>query len=267
VRPTFSLVSDWAWKPIVLYDPAGGEVKALVRQQLVAHADAALLLWNCVRIDLNLPVALAQSGSDTQIRDRSYAAPHGGALGDLRLGVDVRIFGQAHGPITGAVGAQLFFPTGQTQAFSSDGGARFWPRLLVAGERGRFVWAASLGLHVRPQNKCGCDLSPGTEVTGVAAAGWRLSPRLLVGPELYGSAATSSGGPFSRAAPPVEALLGAHFAFAPRWTVNGGLAPGLTDGAGTPVLRAVVGVQYRAESLVRPQGPPPPAWPSAAPGP
>src|SRR6185369_15645382 len=140
LRSAFALTGDWAGKPLVFYDPAGREIAPLVSHQLMGHADAALLLWNRVRVDVSVPVAMAQGGSDALIRGQSYDSPQGGSLGDLRLGADARVFRSARYHLTVAVGAQLFLPTGQTQTFSSDGGVRFWPRALVAGQRGRLTW-------------------------------------------------------------------------------------------------------------------------------
>ena len=75
----------------------------------------------------------------------------------------------------GAVGAQLFLPTGDRKAFSSDGSVRFWPQLMAAGRYDRVSWGARLGVHMRPQNDCACDLSPGTELTMGGAGTWRFN--------------------------------------------------------------------------------------------
>ncbi len=40
--------------------------------------------------------------------------------------------------------------------------------------------------------------------------------------------------------------MGAHFAVAPGWTLSAGVAPGLTDGAGSPTVRALIGLRYYA---------------------
>jgi len=263
LRSSFALVGDWAWKPLVFYAPSDSEIGALVRQQVIGHVDAAVVLWNRVRVDVGLPIPIAQSGSDLLVNGQSYVAPHGGAVGDLRLGVDVRLFGQAHERVTGAVGVQLFLPTGQTQAFSGDGGVRAWPRFMMAGDRGRLAWAAQVGVHLRPQDGCGCDLAPGHELTLGGSVGWRPVPTLLLGPELYASRAFSSRGAFSHAPPPVEVLLGGHILIARDWSASAGVAPGLTDGPGSPAARVVVGLQYTF--LPAPHaGGAPPAWEAPA---
>jgi OmpA-OmpF porin, OOP family len=244
MRPAFALVGDWAWKPLVVYDGQGNEVAPLVRNQLVGHLDAALLLWNRLRVDLNLPVALVNSGDATLLGTQQFAAPDGAALGDIRLGADVVVFRRPDRQIVGAVGLQVFVPTGRTQAFNSDGGVRVWPRLAVAGDHGRFAWAGRVGVQIRPSDSCGCNLAPGTEVDGALAGGWRPRDGWLVGPELDWSHTIAGGTGALRSGTPLELLLGGHYAATPTWTFTAGLGHGLTDGAGTPELRLVAGAQY-----------------------
>jgi OmpA-OmpF porin, OOP family len=270
LRPAAGLVGSWAWKPLVVYDPQG-EVAPLVRQELLQHVQGSLVLWNRARVDLSLPIPLAHSGSDVIVAGQSYGAPHGYGVGDLRLGGSVRLFGRPGSRLMAGAGARLFLPTGDTRAFTSDGSVRFWPQLMVmgrprvqaGGESDRLTIAGRLGVHVRPENACNCDLSPGSELTAGVGAGWRFSPRWSAGPEL--SLATALGGRFaSRAGTSVELLLAGRVVVAPRWYVSFGFAPGRSDGAGTPVARAVLGVQYVVEAppAAIPAAPPP--WTPAA---
>jgi len=267
LRPAGGLVSAWAWKPLVVYDGQSNQVSALVAQQLIEHVQGAIVLWDRARLDLDLPVPLAHTGTSTVVGAQTYAAPDGNGVGDLRLGASVRLYGRPGGRFIGALGAQLFLPTGDTKAFSSDGGVRFWPQLLAAGRwRERLTWAGRVGVQIRPQHACDCDLSPGSELTAGAGARWRFLPKLAAGPELY-LASAIAGGPFaSRAGTSLELLLAGHLAVAPRWTVSAGVAPGLSDGAGTPVARVVLAVQY----VVAPAPPspetPPPWLPATADG-
>ena len=247
LRPAAGLVSAWAWKPLVVYDGQSNQVAALVAQQLVEHIQGALVVWNRARFDLDLPVPLVHTGTSTVVGGQTYGAPDGA--------------------FTGAVTALVFLPTGNTKAFSSDGGVRFWPQLMAAGRRDRFNWAGRFGVHVRPRNGCNCDLSPGSELTAGAGGAWRFVPRVAAGAELY-LATAIAGGPFaSRAATSLELLLAAHLAVAPRWNVSLGVAPGLSDGAGTPAARIVAGLQYVVEPAPPPRPESPPPWPSVEPDP
>lgn len=258
LRPAAGVVSAWAWKPLVVYDGQSQQVSALVQQQLIEHVQGAIVLWDRARADLDLPVPLAHTGTTTVVGGQTYAAPDGGAIGDLRLGVSARLYARPAGAFVGAFGVQLFLPTGATKAFSSDGGVRVWPQLMAAGRRDRLTWAGRVGVHFRPQHACNCDLSPGSELTVGAGGTWRFVPRFAAGAELY-LASAIAGGPFaSHAGTSLEVMLAGHLAVAPRWNVSLGVAPGLTDGAGTPVARIVAGLQYVVEA-------PPPRLPEAPP--
>jgi OOP family OmpA-OmpF porin len=244
LRPVVALVADWAWKPLVVYDNQGHALASLVSDQLIARADAALMLWNRVRVDLDVPVVLVNGGDGTVLGTQQYAPPDGAALGDVRLGADGIVFQRPDRALAVALGLQLFLPTGRTAAFSGDGGLRVWPRVEVAGEQRSFAWAGRFGVQFRPSDSCQCDLAPGSELNGGIAGGWRPRPDLLVGPELFWSHGVSNGGPGLRTGTPLELLLGGHYAFTPTWTLTAGVGAGLTSGAGTPALRTVVGAAY-----------------------
>jgi OmpA-OmpF porin, OOP family len=250
LKPFAALVTDWAWRPLVVYDAGGHAVARLVDNQLLAHADVAMFMWNRARFDLNLPVLMVNSGDGTLLGTTRYAPPDGAAIGDIRLGADVVVYRRPDRLFTGAVGVQLFLPTGSTQAFSSDGGVRVWPRLQVAGERRAFAWAGRFGVQFRPSDSCHCNLAPGTEVDGALAGGWRPRPEWLVGPEVIWSHAVGSGASVLRSGTPLEVLVGGHYAATPTWTFNLGLGHGLTNGAGTPAFRMIVGAQYAFRELV-----------------
>jgi len=257
LRPAAALVADWAVHPIVVYTPEGNSAGALVGEQMLTHFDAAVMMWNRVRFDLNLPLSLFASGTTAQIDTQSYAAPQSGVVGDIRLGAAVRVLQRSRGHLVAAAGLQLFVPTGTTRAFTGDGGVRLWPRAMVSGERRRVVWAASLGLQYRPKDDCGCSLAPGTELNGGAAAGWRFSPRIMAGPELFAALPLSGGTLAARGTPAIELLVGGHFAVHPGWDVSVGLSRGLTQGPGAPAFRAVAGVQFVLPLPASPTPPPP----------
>ena len=122
---------------------------------------------------------------------------------------------------------------------------------MAAVRRDRLTWAARFGVHFRPQNGCNCDLSPGSELTG-GGAGRGASAADRAGPEMYLATAVA-GGPFaSRAGTSLEVMLAGHVAVAPRWNVSAGVAPGLSDGAGTPGgAQVVIGDSVRRRAARR----------------
>ena len=262
-RPAFDLVLDGAWKPLVVYDQDGKPVASLLRDQNVAHAGAAIVL-NHFRADLSVPVVLYQQGTALILNNELFNLPASAAVGDARIGADLRLFGKSGGPFIGALGAQVFIPVGAAKAYTGDGGWRVWPHLLLAGNADWFTWAARFGFHIRPTSG---SLAPGDELTGGVAAGVRVSPHVMIGPEVTFS--TASAHPFQAITTPVEAILGVHFGVGRGWTINVGGGPGLTDGLGSPTARGLLSVQYvpPIEPVVAPQpvAPPPQRRPAPRP--
>ena len=66
----------------------------------------------------------------------------------------------------------------------------------------------------------------GSEVFVGAAAGMRVLPELLIGPELYGSTVVTDGNAFEARATPLEVLFGGHFTIAEHWRLALGVGPG-----------------------------------------
>ncbi len=209
-----------------------------------------------------IPVAAYQNGTSGTASGVSYPGVTSGGVGDLRLGVDVRLFGQYGDPFTVALGAQFFVPSGNTDDYLGDGSFHaILPRGLVAGQLGWFAYAAHLGFHYRGLNTTVAGAQVGSEAVFGASAGVRaVDGKLLFGPELYG--ATGAGGAFEAKSTPVELLLGAHYLVGAGIRVGGGVAPGLTRAYGEPAVRVLLS----AEWVTLPEAPPPP-MPAAPPPP
>ncbi|MES1210580.1 MAG: OmpA family protein, partial [Pseudomonadota bacterium] len=234
-----NLTGEWANHPLVIFDQSGNQVAPLVRNQVVAHAGVGLVLWDRARVDANFPVALLQSGDGGIVAGQTYAPPPGRpAIGDLRLGFDLRLFGRAHEPFTAAAGVQVFPATGNVDGYTTDGHTRYWPRVSVAGEQGVFAWAARVGYQLRPS----AGLAPGDEVSAGLAAGWRVWPTVLLGTELTASSRRSAFG--KAVTTPAEVLFSGHVAVAPDWQIGVGVGPGITNGAGAPTVRVLASVAY-----------------------
>jgi OmpA-OmpF porin, OOP family len=244
LRPAVGVTLEWARKPLVLYGPDGAEQAAIVRDQLFAHVGAALVLAGRLRLGVNLPAAVHQAGETGMLDGVTYLPPDGGALGDLRLGADVRLLGQAGGPLTMALGARVHIPTGTRASYTSDGRARVAPHLAAAGDARGIAWAARAGVNLRRAYE-GATAALGDELLLGAAIGWRaLDGRLLVGPELL---AASSFEDFTGSkASAVELLLGGHFLAPGGLRVGAGVGPGLSQGPGSPQVRFLFTLEWAA---------------------
>jgi OOP family OmpA-OmpF porin len=245
VRPAVGIVTAWAYKPLVLYNRDGSVNAPLVEDQLVLHPGATFVLWDRVRLGLDIPIAVVDTGDGGAAQGVTYAAPNGASIGDIRLGADVALVGHYDGAFALAAGTYVYLPTGSRGSFTGDGTVRAEPHVLAAGRVGRyFVYAARVGIDVRPLDSTFAGASLGSEFVFGAAVGVKAAKnRLVVGPELYGSTVITSGG-FSTANTPVEAMLGAHYTFVDDFRIGAGVGPGLTRGFGAPELRAALAVEW-----------------------
>jgi hypothetical protein len=150
VRPAIGIDLDWGHKPLVLYDANDRQVGSVVSDQLFVHAGASLVLWDRVRVGINLPIAIVEAGDGATLAGVRYPPPGAPQIGDLRLGADVRLVGRYRSPFTLAAGASLYLPTGSRDDYTSDGVVRaVIPHVNVAGEIGVFVYAGKLGFELR----------------------------------------------------------------------------------------------------------------------
>ena len=133
------LVGELALRPLVIYNPDGSTRAVPVRDQLILHPGASVTLFGRLRIGLDVPVAVYQAGTSGEVDGVAYPAVTSGGVGDLRVGADVRLFGRYGGPVSVALGAQLFVPSGNSAQYLGDNSFHaVLPRALVAG-RDRMV--------------------------------------------------------------------------------------------------------------------------------
>ncbi len=200
LAPAAALVLSAAADPLVLrvngqYLPGG----TIVHRQLWAYAQGSVGISGRVLLEATLPMALSQSGS-RPLTDLPQVTSS--ALGDLRLGARLPL--PRFGPLTTAVAAELWLPTGSQDAFASDGSPRFGVRAVAAGESGHVEYGGQLGLLWRSSQDL-VATSTGSAVTWAVAAAWREGA-WRAGPELYGRYQFAG-----QTTSPAEALLAGHW--------------------------------------------------------
>lgn len=132
---------------------------------LVGHLQAGLVFHDRFHVHLTLPVSLFQDGPTPNLTGVGAAgAP---ALGDLRLGARVRVFGHADASaVCVHVGGEVFLPAtllGSTVTDNvTDGNIRGRAWAALAGRAGVLRWSATGGYHARPETAT----FGGTGVTG-----------------------------------------------------------------------------------------------------
>lgn len=245
-RPAIGVVGDYAYRPLVVYAPDGSVLKSPVRNMLFAHVGASAVLFDRLRLAANMPVQLFADGHTASVGSFVYPSPpHEQGLGDLRFGADLRLFGTYGGPITGALGAQVWIPTGDRAQYSSDGEVRVRPRAMVAGDIGIFTYAVQANVAYRARSESVGSGSIGSEVGFTAAAGLRLAnKKLTVGPEVFGTTVLDDA--FAKRTTPMEGILGAHYLAGGSVRFGGGVGTGLTRGFGAPEVRGLLSIEWVA---------------------
>lgn len=244
--PTVGVVLDWAHNPLFFEHFRPEVTRPLINHQFFAHVGASFVIAKRVRLGMNLPIALAQGGTDQFYWEYWLEAPDAPAIGDFRVAADVRLFGQHGDEITGAIGCAAFFPTGQPKQYTSDGTFRLAPRASMAGDISWFTYAFSFGFMMRSKANF-ANYAMGPEVTWGASTGVRLLERkLVIGPELSGMALVSPDPLLFEPPPNFEVLLGARYTV--RWLRFGlGASTRVTRALGSPPVRLLFSAEWVPE--------------------
>ncbi len=265
LNPAASLALSYANSPLSLktYDIASGKTLAeanIVDHQLVAHVLASIEIARRVKIDVDVPFTISQSGDspsvDTKVTTipaaspQSFVSPVGASMNDIRLGARLALVRQ-HGWIPAAALAySVWFPSGNAGAYTSTGFVRHAPSLIFGAEQGRYAWSIMAGRRVQDsQNGAGLI---GGEILGGASFAARFD-KLTAHGELFGSATTADKSTIASSTPNLELLVGARYTLGP---IIGGImaGPGLFRGIGTPTFRilATISTNFGASETAKP---------------
>lgn len=259
-RWAFGIVGDWARKPLVAYDSDGDESAALVKDQVYAHVGASAVFWERLRLGVSAPVLLYQDGEDVGVDADSFEAPSGAAVGDVRVGADLRLAGSYGDAATLALGGHVHLPTGSQEDYVSDGRTRLVPRLSLAGDIGVFTYALKSGFNFRRTHTDVAGTPFGTEWFFGGAAGFRLAGgAVTLGPEVWATTVVSDEGEgfFETLSTPVEGILGTHVKLGGGWRLGAGVGPGFNRGLGSPRLRSLLSLEWFGEPTPPPVAPKP----------
>jgi outer membrane protein OmpA-like peptidoglycan-associated protein len=243
-RVMLGAVGDYSYRSLSIYAPDGTTRQSPVRNLFFAHLGGSFVFGDRYRLAVNMPLQVFADGHGGRIGTAYYPSPpNEQGIGDLRLGADVRVFGRQGEVITGAVGLQVWLPTGDRAQYSSDGEVRIRPRAMVAGEIGSFVYAAQVNVAYRGREDNVGGGALGSEIGFSGSAGLRaLDGKLVFGPELYGSTVFDDA--FAKRTTPVEGILGMHYLDRAGVRIGAGLGTGLTRGFGSPEVRALLSLEW-----------------------
>jgi outer membrane protein OmpA-like peptidoglycan-associated protein len=247
------LLGDYAHNPLVLVREQDDEnVGAIVSDQLFVHLNGSLALWSRLNLSLDIPAALLQDGeSPTGDGAQAFSSPTDAQLGDVRLGLRLRLFGDYHDIFQLAIGGYVWLPTGAEGSFVSDGTVRGMPQLIAGGRGDRVVWSVAVGPDFRGEQSF-AGSTQGTMFQWGAGLGLLLGDdrQLQIGPELTASLTVSD---VARRTTNAEVLLDARYRVIDALEIGIGLGPGLTSGIGTPDLRGVAMVAFTPEQKPAPK--------------
>jgi outer membrane protein OmpA-like peptidoglycan-associated protein len=241
------LTLDYGHNPLLggVFDPQFQKTVAIVEHQLVGHVDVAGSFLDRVQLSLSLPVVLLERGTAA-----FGAAPlEGAAVGDPRVGVMVRLWGQPdRSRISLHLGGYVWIPVGAYGQHAGDQNARGLPEVIATGMLlDHLRWTVEAGVLIRAQQSLGFGPASTTASEfhlGAGVAWADRARRVHVGPEL--TLATLLAGPQagSRYGTSVELLLAAQYSIAHLILVGAGVGTGLAATLGTPDARALVRVAY-----------------------
>ena len=251
---------NYAHNPLVFgrqnTDGTFNQTQSVIENQLIAHVDLAGSFLDRVLITASLPVVLFENGSSTPVAGVSAASSV--AVGDPRLGLMVRLFGQPYkSAISMSIGANVWIPlakfTDSLPAQSSDHDVRVLPKIVLGGLSHHVMWSFTGAFLYRPVAKIGMNVDDagstvGSELQfGAAIAYADMDRRFAIGPEATLSTVvigTDANRVFARDFTALEVLLGAHYNIGRQVNIGLGAGVGILREPGTPDFRALFRLAY-----------------------
>jgi hypothetical protein len=234
---------NWAHSPLVVL--RGNQKGTVIGSQIGLDVVVGLSLVRRLEIALTLPATFNASIDNTLLR--FAGGVDGVGLGDVGIDISGLVLDAHPGDnrVGLAVAAGVTAPSGNTQAFASQGGWTGRPRLVFEwrAPHDRVALGAEVGAILRGERQLG-----GLDVTHQLSYGLAMRVNLVGGlmalAEGRGLANAAAG--ISSAQAPFEVALGL------RWRSSFGLqleaagTVGLTQGYGTPDGRVIFGLRYFA---------------------
>jgi OOP family OmpA-OmpF porin len=243
-----ALTFDYAREPLTLVrETSDGteDIAALLSDQLILNAGITIAFANRVSISADMPFGLLSRGEAATAGEFAFEEPGAQALGDLRLGARVRLYGEYYDGFQIGVGGYMWMPTGSETAYLSNGAVRGQPQLLLGGRADRFIWSAMGGATLKGSEATIADVTLGHEVNWGAGVGVLLAERRTLQLHVETAGGIDIENPESQRLN--AELMGGLKWRIPRaeWLEIGlGAGPGLTTGLGTPLFRGAFQLAY-----------------------
>jgi outer membrane protein OmpA-like peptidoglycan-associated protein len=224
-------MGSYAMDPlVVIFD--SGERMELVSDVLQLDLMGAYTIGR-VRLGLDMPVYLFTDG---QIVDGSMGT------GDVMIDLKGSILDRGEAAVGLALDGRLFVPTATVDLPLGTQGLGWELAAVVDKQIGPMLVAANLGTRGVPQVELS-NVTVNDQLFYRLGGGYALSDAGGVSADLAG-AVTYAEGFSNSASAPLEALLGGWGRVGGSTVIRGGVGTGLTQGIGSPVFRAILGVGY-----------------------
>jgi hypothetical protein len=241
------VMGDYAHSPLVIVQEGPSDdtdVGDVVEHQMYLHLNGSFGLFERVAINVDIPIAIVQSGDDPAVNGASFQSPSGADFGDLRLGARLRLFGDYYDPFQIGIGGYVWVPTGNSDAgsFVGSGDVRGMPKVLLGGIRDRFLWSFATGPEFRAADNFGA-VDQGSMFHFGAGVGYMLGAekQIQIGPEVNVALVLED---VQKRTTNAEGLVGAKWRFVPFMEAGLGVGPGFSSGIGTPDFRGVLSIAY-----------------------
>lgn len=147
-----SLTFSYADDPLTMVDADDRDLvlARFIDHRVGADVGVALGLFDRLELGVTLPLTLSQSGDDLAALGRPGETVSAFALGDLGARLALRVFGGRSGFQLHLAG-RVAIPTGDADAYMSDGAVRIEPSLGFGYAADGFRVAFELGYELRPE--------------------------------------------------------------------------------------------------------------------
>jgi OOP family OmpA-OmpF porin len=239
LRLTADLYANYGREPLVVVDASGRNELPVVEHLTTFDLVAGLTLIDRLLLAVDLPLTHI-AGEGAKIEDQE-----GVSLGDLRVMVRGRLYGGDDG-FGLALALPVSFETGNEFGHTSAGATILNPKVIVGYDFGRFDAFANLGARIPTETETidGTTTKVASTATYAVGAGYALGTVRLLG-EAFGSIPFEDAAS-KKTANPLEAMLGARWAFVPGLHANAGAGLGIIGDVGTPAFRVLLGIGYQS---------------------
>lgn len=245
---TAGAMFKYAYSPLAIVNVnTGSKIYQSLTHQAGMDIYGGLSLWGWVTLGLDVPVYFTSKG-DTPPAGRLFKVG-GASLGDLRLGLKVKLYNQKKPGFSIALSEDLTFPTSTTHNFTGDTSVTSTTLLVMDYNYRGYIFAFNVGYRAR-KNVDIASMTIGDGLLfslGTRLPVWCNKLDLLGTMELRTQAAHAFASKYTTA---LDLLGGVDIHLPMNLGLMVAAGGGTTHGFGSPKARVVLGLAYRPDRTV-----------------